>query len=112
MMHIIRPKLLSLALYSYNSVWAFGGNWSSPPRGRSFDYVIVGGGTAGLTVANRLSEDISVSVAIIEAGTFPEDVVGNISQVPAYQVLFASTEVSNPLVEWGFETTPQAVSSL
>jgi choline dehydrogenase len=61
-----------------------------------------------LTVANRLTEDPSVNVAVIEAGTFPEDVVGNISQVPAYQPLFINTEVSNPLVEWGFNTTPQA----
>lgn len=30
-----------------------------------FDYVIVGGGTAGLAVAARLSEDASVSVGVI-----------------------------------------------
>jgi heterodisulfide reductase subunit A-like polyferredoxin len=36
----------------------------------TFDYVIVGGGTAGLTIANRLSEDPDVQVAVIEAGTF------------------------------------------
>jgi choline dehydrogenase-like flavoprotein len=35
-----------------------------------FDYVIVGGGTAGLTLAARLSEDPSTSVAVIEAGTY------------------------------------------
>lgn len=36
----------------------------------AFDYVIVGGGTAGLTLAARLSEDSSTSVAVIEAGTY------------------------------------------
>lgn len=36
----------------------------------AFDYVIVGGGTAGLTLAARLSEDPSTSVAVIEAGTY------------------------------------------
>lgn len=36
--------------------------------GQTFDYVIVGGGLAGLTVAERLSEDSSVTVAVIEAG--------------------------------------------
>lgn len=33
-----------------------------------FDYVIVGGGTAGLVVAARLTNDSSVSVLVIEAG--------------------------------------------
>lgn len=36
----------------------------------TFDYVVVGGGTAGLTIASRLSEDSGTTVAVIEAGTF------------------------------------------
>ena len=34
----------------------------------NFDYLIVGAGSAGCVVANRLSEDIHNSVAIFEAG--------------------------------------------
>ena len=34
----------------------------------NFDYLIVGAGSAGCVVANRLSEDINNSVAIFEAG--------------------------------------------
>lgn len=37
--------------------------------GQTYDYVIVGGGLAGLTVANRLSADSNVTVAVIEAGS-------------------------------------------
>src|SRR5689334_15547459 len=38
----------------------------------TFDYVVVGGGTAGAIVAARLSEDPDVSVCLFEAG--PSDV--------------------------------------
>ncbi|KAL2810758.1 hypothetical protein BJX63DRAFT_401176 [Aspergillus granulosus] len=38
----------------------------------SYDYVIVGGGVSGLTVANRLSENRKNSVLVIEAGDFDQ----------------------------------------
>ena len=38
----------------------------------SYDYVIVGGGTAGLTVADRLTEDEDTTVLVVEYGILSE----------------------------------------
>lgn len=84
------------------------------PGEQTFDYVIVGGGTAGLALANRLSENPAWSVAVIEAGGFYEIENGNVSQIP----LFASTGSDktlanyNPAVDWGFVTEPQEARKL
>ncbi|KAI5917193.1 putative choline dehydrogenase [Camillea tinctor] len=79
-------------------------------RAGMYDYVIIGGGAGGLTIASRLSEDRDVKVAIVEAGTWPEKVVGNETQVPGYDYYYSgkARNQTNPTIEWGFETTPQA----
>ena len=81
------------------------------PGNASFDYVIVGGGTAGLVLAARLSENPLTSVAVIEAGSFYE-LGGNYSEIPAFDTLWAGKDPkdTNPEVDWGFDTVPQAVS--
>ena len=90
-----------------NAAYSFG----VPGVHASFDYVIVGGGTAGLALATRLAENSSISVAVVEAGGFYEADNGNISTTPAYDVFFAGTDANDtqPLVDWGFVTEPQAV---
>ncbi|THH28509.1 hypothetical protein EUX98_g5668 [Antrodiella citrinella] len=73
--------------------------------GQTFDYVVVGGGTAGLTVAGRLAEDPNVSVAVLEAGGANLD-DPNILRLGTYGSTFL-----NPQYDWGFFTTPQKYSN-
>ncbi|KAG8626352.1 hypothetical protein KVT40_005297 [Elsinoe batatas] len=77
---------------------------------QTYDYVIIGGGTAGLTVANRLSANSKITVAVIEAGTYYQAANPVLSQTPAGDVLFVGSDPAdnNPLVDWSFVTTPQA----
>ena len=80
----------------------------------TFDYVVIGGGAAGLTIATRLAESQGISVAVIEAGGFYEQDNGNLSVVPGYSGAFDGTTPGvgiNPLVDWNFTTVPQTVST-
>lgn len=90
-----------------------GSSFGVPGNNATFEYVIVGGGTAGLTLATRLAEQQKGRVAVIEAGSFYEIGNGNISQVPAGDGTYAGKAKDDwqPLVDWGYVTTPQAVSS-
>jgi choline dehydrogenase-like flavoprotein len=65
-----------------------------------FDYVIVGGGSAGCVLAARLSEDAAVKVALLEAGPADNSVL---IHCPAGLAVMAQTKVAN----WAYETVPQ-----
>jgi hypothetical protein len=92
------------------SLGLLGSYFGVPGQNATFDYVVIGGGTAGLTLANRLSTKFSV--AVIEAGDFYEFANGNNSQVPAYASTFTGSNpvVKNPALDWYMYTEPQAVS--
>ena len=74
-------------------------------------FKIVGGGTSGLTVANRLAANPALSVAVIEGGGFYEIDNGNISQIPGFVDEYSSSSPTTiqPLVDWGIVTVPQTV---
>ncbi|KAI7256977.1 hypothetical protein KC345_g10896 [Hortaea werneckii] len=55
-----------------------------PGQDATYDYVVVGGGLAGLVTATRLAENGTFSVAVVEAGSFYEFTNSNKSQIPWY----------------------------
>jgi choline dehydrogenase-like flavoprotein len=67
-----------------------------------YDYVIAGGGSAGSTLAARLSEDASKTVCLIEAGGNGKDLL---IRTPAgvIALLPGRPKINN----WAFETVPQ-----
>ncbi|KAG7450010.1 pyranose dehydrogenase [Guyanagaster necrorhizus] len=65
-----------------------------------FDYIIVGGGTAGNVLANRLTEEPDTSVLVLEAGQSTADIL--VTQVP----FFCTLTLNTPL-DWNFTTTSQ-----
>ena len=66
----------------------------------TYDYVIVGAGSAGATLAARLSENPDVSVCLLEAGKTHKHFSVT---VPAAALLTMVTKSRN----WAFETIPQ-----
>ena len=70
-------------------------------RASEFDYVIVGGGSAGCVLAARLSQDAATRVCLLEAGPADTSVL---LHCPAGLALLAKSGDAN----WKFETVPQA----
>ncbi|AXK39492.1 choline dehydrogenase [Crenobacter cavernae] len=65
-----------------------------------FDYIIVGAGSAGCVLANRLTEDANVSVLVLEFGGSDKSVI---IQMPSAFSLPMNTKKFN----WRYETTPE-----
>ena len=67
---------------------------------KAFDYIIVGAGSAGCTLANRLTEDVSRTVLLLEAGGKDSNPWIHIP------VGFVKT-LDMPGLNWRFETEPE-----
>lgn len=71
---------------------------SRPLVDSSFDFIVVGGGTSGLVVANRLSESPDVQVLVIEAGYSALD-----NENSTFPELSGSTKT----IDWQYQSAPQ-----
>lgn len=85
------------------NLWVQTPDYSRPILSRNewneqYDYIIVGGGSAGSVLANRLSEDKSVTVLLLEAG----GVENAWTKIPWLAGSLQKTEL-----DWAFETEPQ-----
>lgn len=67
-----------------------------------FDFIVVGGGTAGALVANRLAEHYKV--LLLEAGGTPSP----FQTIPALALKF----LNHPQTDWGTKTIPQRKACL
>jgi choline dehydrogenase-like flavoprotein len=80
-------------------------DWGEPvswEEEMTFDYVIVGGGSAGSTLAARLSEDTKVTVCLIEAGGEGRDFL---VRTPAAIIITVPGRLNTH--NWKFQTEPQ-----
>ncbi|XP_025837031.1 glucose dehydrogenase [FAD, quinone]-like [Agrilus planipennis] len=68
-----------------------------------YDFIIVGAGSAGAVIANRLTEVEEWSVLLIEAGDLETD----FSDIPFMHIYLQGLEMN-----WGFNTTPQTTACL
>ncbi|KAG6867838.1 hypothetical protein C0993_010411 [Termitomyces sp. T159_Od127] len=66
-----------------------------------FDFIVIGGGTAGNVIANRLTEDSDINVLVIESGPSNLHVLNSI-------VPYFAFSLEHTMYDWNFTTIPQS----
>ncbi|CAO1597621.1 hypothetical protein XANCAGTX0491_001428 [Xanthoria calcicola] len=86
-----------------------GNSFGQPGVEATYDYIVVGGGTAGNAVAARLALDpAAYSVAVIETGSFYELDNSNRTTVAGYDYYSVQAETPPSFVNYNIPTVPQA----
>ena len=65
----------------------------------AYDFIVVGAGSAGCVVANRLSEERDAKILVLEAGG--TDIPDNAKNPSVWYTLLGSA------IDWGYMSTPQ-----
>src|SRR3970282_12323 len=73
---------------------------SSVPDGAEFDFIVVGAGSAGCVVANRLTENGRHSVLLLEAG-------GRANNINLKIPLMVAKVLNDERYTWQYQTEPQ-----
>ncbi|KAK9320533.1 GMC oxidoreductase-domain-containing protein [Lipomyces orientalis] len=102
---ILQIFLFSVTALAYEQVDIQASLLSNPGTvaGKTFDYIIAGGGLTGLTVAARLTEDPKIDVLVIENGFYQSNRGPIINDLNTYGQIFGTT------VDHAFETVPLAI---
>jgi len=66
-----------------------------------YDFIVVGAGSAGSTLANRLSENANATVLVLEAGGGVDDVPEAVHNPSIWFTLFGTP------IDWGYTSVPQ-----
>lgn len=97
-LHCVAVILITGFLYLYGTVKNVSWEILEDQIGEKYDYVIVGGGSAGAIVAARLSENPNISVLLIEAGVEKSDFFS----IPLLGTFFQLSPF-----DWQYETVRQ-----
>ena len=95
-------NLLVVALITAQRQMIYNRTASRVTWNQSYDFIIVGAGTAGCTVAKRLTEDPNVKVLLLEAGGAQSAIYNDI---PA---LFDMITDNRPDLQWNYKNVPQS----
>lgn len=69
----------------------------------SYDFIIVGAGSSGSVLTNRLTESGKFKVLVLEAGSYEND----ITDIPSFAGALMSSDFN-----WGYKTVPQTTACL